>query len=56
MTLGIQINNENFFLKKIQTRREIDTGRGLPASAFLVRNGDNSQKVRLLELKYIVLM
>ena len=51
MPLRVQIDHENFLLKKIQTCRKIDAGRGLPATAFLVRNGDDSQKVRLPELK-----
>jgi hypothetical protein len=51
MALRIHVDHKDFFLKKSETRGEIDTGRSLPASAFLVRNGDNSQKVRLLELK-----
>jgi hypothetical protein len=49
MPLGIQIDEKDLFLEKIQTRREIDAGRGLPASAFLIRDRDDSQKVRLLE-------
>ena len=56
MSLRVQIDYENFLLEKIQTRLKIDAGRGLPTPAFLVRNSDNSQKVRLLQLKNLVLM
>ena len=51
MALRIHVDHEDFFLKKGETCGKIDAGRSLPASAFLVRDGDNSQKVRLLELK-----
>ena len=50
MSLRVQVDHENFLLKKIQTRGKIDAGCGLPTPALLIRNSDNSQKVRLLEL------
>ena len=53
MPLRVQIDQENFLLEKIQTRRQIDAGRGFSTPAFLVRDSDNSQKVSLLEFKII---